>query len=261
MDGFTGKSQPLDSDGLQSAIDALGANAAQLWAVIGVETSGCGYLSDRRPKILFERHIFRRVTGGRFDATNPSLSNPTPGGYGPGGATQYERLASAMALDRQPALESCSWGIGQVMGFNAQSVGFTDVEQMVGRMSDSENAQVGAMAAFIKASGLDGALRSQDWKRFARGYNGSDFQINAYDVRLASAFEHASHGGMPDLAVRALQVYLTFLRHDPNGIDGIMGRRTRAAMNEYQATKGLPLTEFVDDATLAALRADCGSEG
>src|SRR5204863_9082982 len=32
-----------------------------------VETSGCGYLPDRRPKILFERHVFSRLTEHRYD--------------------------------------------------------------------------------------------------------------------------------------------------------------------------------------------------
>jgi peptidoglycan hydrolase-like protein with peptidoglycan-binding domain len=61
---------------------------------------------------------------------------------------------------------------------------------------------------------------------------------------------------MPDLVVRAAQAYLTFRDYDPHGIDGIMGRMTRAALNDYQADKGLQLTSFVDDATLAALRTD-----
>ncbi|MGG7377547.1 N-acetylmuramidase domain-containing protein, partial [Escherichia coli] len=42
-----------------------------MWAVIHVESSGAGYQADRRPKILFERHVFHRLTGGRFDAAHP----------------------------------------------------------------------------------------------------------------------------------------------------------------------------------------------
>jgi hypothetical protein len=36
-----------------------------------------------------------------------------------------------------------------------------------------------------------------------------------------------------------------------------MGRMTRAALNDYQAAIGLPLTDFIDDATLESLRRDC----
>jgi hypothetical protein len=31
-----------------------------------------------------------------------------------------------MALDEQAALRSASWGIGQIMGFNAKEAGFAD---------------------------------------------------------------------------------------------------------------------------------------
>jgi hypothetical protein len=31
-----------------------------LWSVVVVETSGCGFLPDRRPRILFERRILVR---------------------------------------------------------------------------------------------------------------------------------------------------------------------------------------------------------
>ncbi len=45
----------------------------ELWAVLSVETSGCGYLPDKRPKILFERRVFSRLTGHRFDADDPDM--------------------------------------------------------------------------------------------------------------------------------------------------------------------------------------------
>ncbi|NJM92326.1 MAG: N-acetylmuramidase family protein [Rhodospirillaceae bacterium] len=77
-------------------------------------------MPNRRPKILFERHIFHQRTNGKFDATHPDISHPKWGEYGKASA-QYDRLGRAMALDRQAALESASWGLPQVMGFNAVS--------------------------------------------------------------------------------------------------------------------------------------------
>jgi len=61
-----------------------------------------------RAKILFERHKFSRATSGRFDETHPGISNPVQGGYGAGGAHQYDRLAEAILLDREAALEGAS---------------------------------------------------------------------------------------------------------------------------------------------------------
>jgi hypothetical protein len=253
---FVARADPLDAPGLDQALATLDADASDLWAVIGVETSGCGFLPDRRLKILFERHIFSRETGGRFDRSHPAISNPDAGGYGARGAAQYQRLESAMSLDSHAALRSASWGLGQVMGFNAEVVGYGQVEDMVTAMADSESVQVNAMARFIVANHLGGALRSHDWARFARGYNGAKYRINNYDTRLAAEHEKLRRGGLPDLAVRAAQTYLTFLKLDPFGIDGVMGRLTRSALNEYQGTKGFDKTDYVDDRTLKALADD-----
>lgn len=251
---FRSTALPLDEDGLQAALDELKVKAPSFWAVLQVETCGCGFLPDRRPKILFERHIFHRRTAGRFDGHPSGVSDVRPGGYGSGGAAQYERLLAAIALDRRAALESCSWGLGQVMGFHAKDLGHDGVESFVKAMMASEAQQLLAMARFIERAGLAAALRSQDWPRFARGYNGPQYRINNYDHRLAGAYAALERGGVPDLSVRAGQVYLTFLGHDPRGVDGIMGRMTRSAMQAFQQERGLPLTDFFDEDTLAALR-------
>ena len=120
---------------MANAVRIIDADALRMWAVLGVETSGCGFRPDRRPKILFERHVFSRETDGRWDRSHPELSNSTPGGYSGGGPDQYLRLQKAMALDRRAALRSESWGVGQVMGFNAVNDGFADVEKMVDAMA------------------------------------------------------------------------------------------------------------------------------
>jgi hypothetical protein len=127
---------------------------------------------------------------------------------------------------------------------------------MVSSMADSESAQVEAMARFIVANHLDGPLRAHDWARFARGYNGPNYRINNYDTRLAAENEKLRRGAMPDLMVRAAQMFLTFLRYDPFGVDGIMGRLTRSALNQYQADKGFDMTDDVDEQTLERLADD-----
>src|SRR5436309_13561217 len=113
---FQGTALALSSDGLADVATSLGVHAPEIWAVLSVETRGCGFLPDRRPQILFERHIFHRLTNGQFD--DGDISDPSPGGYGPRGAQQYDRLNRAIAKDRTAALQSASWGIGQIMGMN-----------------------------------------------------------------------------------------------------------------------------------------------
>ena len=109
------------------------------------------------------------------------------------------------------------------------------------------------MADFVLSKHLDGPLRSNDWARFAAGYNGSNYRINNYDTRLASAYDAMDRGSLPDLDVRSGQLILTYLQFDPQGIDGVMGKLTRSAMNAYQQQQGLAVTDFFDEATLKAL--------
>jgi N-acetylmuramidase/Putative peptidoglycan binding domain len=248
---FAGKAVPLSGTGLANVSSQLGTKAAELWSVLHVETSGCGFLADRRPKILFERHIFSKETNRQFDAQQ-DISDPRPGGYGPSGAHQYDRLEKAIGLNRQAALHSASWGIGQIMGFNATSAGFQDVEAMVAAMLESEDNQFIAMGQFLKKKGLDRALQSHDWAGLAHGYNGENFAQNNYDKKLHAAFAQYSIL-LPDLSVRAAQMLLTYRGFAPGVIDGVMGQRTRSALEEFQQKEGLAVTGEADVATLAKL--------
>jgi len=250
---FVGNGVPLSTVGLTTVSDQVGIQAAEIWSVLHVETSGCGFLVDRRPQILFERHIFSRQTGGKCDVTNPDISNRTPGGYGASGAHQYDRLAEAIKLDREAALRSASWGIGQIMGFHAEDLGYVHVEEMVAAMVESEDNQLVAIARFLKNNGLDEKLRTHNWAAFARGYNGANYAQNSYDRKLQAAF--ASYSVLlPDLNVRAAQLLLTYKGFAPGRVDGQIGPRTRSALSEFQRTVGLPVTSEADAATLEKLR-------
>jgi len=250
---FVGKSLALTADALSAASDSLAVDAPEVWTVLAVETKGCGFLADRRPLILFERHIFSKLTNRQFDICD--VSNPQAGGYGPTGAHQYDRLASAIALDRNAALESASWGMAQIMGENFTSAGFGDVETMVSSMSDSEDAQLAAFVAFLKANHLDLHLQAHDWASLAKGYNGPNYAINRYDTKLAAEFQKFSAGPLPDLSVRTAQLYLTFAGLNPGPVDGMMGARTQTALTTFQQQQGLPQSGAADDATLASLAA------
>jgi len=250
---FQGTAWALSGDGLATAADALGVHAPEIWAVLAVETSGCGYLSDRRPQVLYERHIFHRLTKGRYD--DGDISDPSSGGYGAHGAHQYERLINAIARDRAAALQSASWGIGQVMGMNYAEAGFPGIEEMVAAMSQSEDRQLTAMSNFLVANKLHTSLRAHDWTTFARGYNGPSYAVHRYDALLNGEFGKYSSGVLPDLNVRAAQLYLTYLGFHPGPVDGIAGRNTLAALAEFQTRAGIPAVAVIGDETVALLQA------
>src|SRR3569833_1052849 len=159
---FSGLAARMDELAIAAAAVELGCNAAAVRAVIDVESRG-GFLPDRRPKILFERLYFSRLTGRRFDGEYPDISNPQPGGY-KGGAAEYVRLAQAIELARNAALRSASRGAFQIMGDNCNACGFDGVESFVAAMVSSEPAQIEALVAIVKACGLADNLARSDWQ-------------------------------------------------------------------------------------------------
>lgn len=252
---FEGAGTPLTQAGLDSLAKQLNVPLTALWAVLAVETSGCGFLADRRPQILFERHWFSKLTNSRFDANHADISNRVSGGYGTRGAAQYDRLARAVKLDRKAALQSTSWGLGQVMGFNAETVGFKNVEDMVKACVESEDGQMRAMCGFITSAKLNKQLREKDWAGFALRYNGTEFQKNKYDEKLATFSARYEVGPLPDLNVRAAQMMLMYLGYSMGGVDGWFGAKTQGALIRFQGDHGIAKTGSPDATTLAAMRA------
>lgn len=184
---------------IEAAAKDLGCDVAAVRAVIDVESAGKGFDPETgKPIILYEPHVFSRRTGRRFDASHPTLSyrawRTLP--YPKGQAARWAQLLEATALDRRAALESASWGLFQIMGFNYAHCGFADVEEFVTAMHESEGRQLLAFTAFVKDRRLDDELRRRDWAAFAAGYNGSGFAQNCYDERLAAAWERHNHQGV-----------------------------------------------------------------
>lgn len=256
----------LSSRDVVACAERLDVAVPALRAVIAVETSGGGFIDSSLPKILFEGHVFHRLTDAAFDEERPDLSHPgwTRAHY-KGGRGEYDRLLAAIELDADAALQSCSWGLGQVMGFNAAVCGFAHIDDFVNAMAESEGRQLDAMAAFIAANGLDDALRTENWAAFAHRYNGPGYAANAYDTRLAAAFAKASRAAEADgdgpfgddrSRVAELQAALNAARGAGLAVDGWWGPKTRAAVLALQRAEGLPATGEVDAAVLDALGLD-----
>jgi hypothetical protein len=59
----------------------------------------------------------------------------------------------------------------------------------VNAQKTSEKAQLDSFINFIKFNKLDTALREHRWKDFAKGYNGPQYELNKYDIKLEDAFD------------------------------------------------------------------------
>ena len=186
---FRGAAKRIDDIDLPKLGHLLGVGEDEIHAFIEAETRGSGFDPQDRPKILFERHKFYKYVPRekRDAAVKAGLASPKAGGYGKE-SVQYEKLMRAIAIDREAALLSCSWGLAQVMGFNHKLAGYDTVEAMVEAfMADEENHLLAAVN-FILACKLDDELREHNWAGFAKGYNGPNYRINKYDEKLADAY-------------------------------------------------------------------------
>jgi ribosomal protein S9 len=163
---------------IDDAAKTLGAEPRAVATVNKVESPKGGFLPDGRPTILFERHWMRKQMLAKGQSTAdaekryPNIVNASTGGY-LGDEAEYDRLAIAKTLDEASALEACSWGAYQIMGYHWKLLGYASVQDMVADMSRSEQGQLAAFVRFIQSQpALLKAIRAKDFVTFARYYNG-----------------------------------------------------------------------------------------
>ncbi|HHZ10280.1 MAG TPA: N-acetylmuramidase family protein [Rhizobiales bacterium] len=197
--------------------DELRVGRAALLAVAEVESGGRVFArvgGQDLPLIRFEGHYFdRRLAGARRSrARAEGLSSPKAGAVAnpPTQAERWAILERAVAIDRRAALESTSWGIGQVMGAHWDWLGYASVDGLVSDARSGAAGQARLMGRFISRAGLRPALRARDWAAFARGYNGPGYEANGYHTRMAAAYRRfaamdlAAHAPLPAAAANAL---------------------------------------------------------
>jgi len=264
-----------------------GIRPSRLLAVCQVECGGlatAGVNGRNEPLIRFEGHYFDRLLSQdkRRIARQEGLSSPVAGAIAnpASQAARWALLAAAEEIDRQAALESTSWGIGQVMGANWQALGYASVDALVAEARASVTGQARLMVRFLVCNGLIAVLNSGDWPAFARRYNGPDWEQHRYAEKLDAAcraYEAGSVGPtvatpVPPLAgtvlprhgrdlvapgncgeaVTDLQRSLTALGY-PVAADGVFGPLTRLALRHFQRANGLAADGIAGSETFAAI--------
>lgn len=191
---FANRQAPAVTDAELAGFAArLGGSLQQLRAVAKVESGGSGFLVTGQPKILWERHHFWK----RLQLAAPLISNPKPGGYTIDANhnavnDSWEKLAEAAMHAPAWAIESCSWGKFQVMGFWWQPLGYASAIDFAWSMRESEAAHFEALVRYIQHNQLAGAFRAlsadpETCRAFARGYNGAGYRKFDYHTKLAEA--------------------------------------------------------------------------
>lgn len=188
----------LCGSNIKEAAARLGVEVAAVYAINEVESRGKGFFAKGKPAILYERHIMRRrliAHGQRYTGYPKSLVDSKPGGY-TGGLAEYRKLESAKQIHEASALESCSWGAFQIMGFHWELLGYASVNDFVDRMCNDEKEHFEALVRFIEANpNLHRALKAKDWATFSAGYNGRDYWRTGHHHKLAAAYERYQRVG------------------------------------------------------------------
>lgn len=279
---FLGTGETLTSFQISSIGAGIDCGEDHMHTIMEVETRGGGFDSQKRLKMLYEPHVFWREL--RHYPKLREIAQRQGLAYKNWGEKKYPRdsyprLIKAMGLleehglPAEKALRSCSWGLGQIMGFNHLSAGYSSARSMVEDFKVGEKTQLQAMVNFIVSSGLDDDLRREDWHGFARGYNGPGYKKHGYHTKLRKAFEkwrsipdskfsaddidrtvvdpnpasapEQSLGGptlrigSQGISVEVMQAELHKLRYFVGKVDGRFGKRTRGAVLAFQADNGL----------------------
>lgn len=247
----------------------LAVPAPALEAVIEAESGGRVFAlvnGRKEPLIRWEGHYFDdRLTGEKqAKARSLGLAHPRAGAVkNPRSqARRWAMLENAMLIDERAALESCSWGVGQVMGAHWRRLGFDSVQAMVRHARSGFEGQLDLMIRYIKTFGLVDELQRLDFAGFARGYNGPAH--NAYDRKMRTIYERltgeaprpAGAGmlrmGSKGARVRDLQALLTRAGY-PVKVDGDFGPVTKQAVMDFQRDNGLTVDGIAGPETMSAL--------
>ncbi|MFL1896771.1 N-acetylmuramidase family protein [Aquimarina sp. 2-A2] len=176
----------------------LGCEVEVIEAVAKVESRSSGFNKDGSPKILFEAHIFyseikklglrpEDYQEGNEDIIQKSWSKGSK--YYKGGIAEYSRLDKAFMLFPEAALKSASYGKFQIMGFNHDKCGYSDVINFVLAMDLDVNTHLRAFVSFVKYRKIDKYLRSKNWAKFAYYYNGAGYAKHNYDGKMEQEYK------------------------------------------------------------------------
>lgn len=173
----------ISDNDYETAAKELGVEKEVLMAISKQESKGSSFKAVKQATILFERHKMYRLlikkgnTKASVDALSkkyPSIVNEDSGGYND--MTSYDKLKTAKSIDYDCAVQSCSWGKFQVMGFHYANL-YSSPRELEKAMNMCELQQFKYFVSYLKnTSGMVDALKNKNWERIATLYNGPNWK-------------------------------------------------------------------------------------
>ena len=173
----------INDNDYEIAAKELGIEKEVLMAIASQESKGSSFQAVKQATILFERHkmysllIKKGNTKASVDALSiehPSIVNKNSGGYND--MTSYDKLKTAKSIDYDCAVQSCSWGKFQVMGFHYANL-YSSPRELEKAMNMCELQQFKYFVLYLKkTNGMVDALKNKNWEGIATLYNGSKWK-------------------------------------------------------------------------------------
>jgi hypothetical protein len=264
--------KPDEQLAVHNYANAIQVEYAALAAPLEVESNGIvgAWINGRlEPIIRYEGHYFDRLCdpskrtaarkAGVSSAEAGKIKNPKSQ------EDRWKLLLKAAQIDKDAAFQSCSYGVGQVMGSNWKDLGYSSLDDFIRIVRSGFNGQLEVMVKFIVKKGLVDELRNRDFSGFARGYNGPNYRKYKYDTHMSEAYARnggnipvASHVdgtlrmGSKGAGVKDLQAILNSAGYKVT-VDGDFGQSTKVALIQFQKDHSLGQDGLVGPKTQQAL--------
>jgi len=201
---------------LQEQAVEMGFAPSAVLAVLLVEAGGMAFGYKGALLARFENHVFWDYWGKKSEAnkakfrqhfkynadkrwTGHMVRFEPDGEWEKCHGTQkneWKVLALAVSLDAEAAYDATSFGLPQMMGFNAETCGYDNAVAMVNAWSKSAAEQIDGMFEFIESNvKMHQALKDGDYVTFARYYNGPG-KAQDYGAKIADAVARAKAAGV-----------------------------------------------------------------
>lgn len=180
-----------------------GVSPSAVAATLFVESHGLAFGSDERMTIRFEACIFFNIWGrdhpkefgDHFQCNLPNdtfrmSSTDMFVEYHGDPSKEWKVFEFARELDEDAAMRAISMGLGQIMGFHYDIIGYSSPRQMFDAMSKSTKSQLDGFFSGVQYTNGGDAftcldrLKSADYVAFAACYNGVGRDITYADQLL-----------------------------------------------------------------------------
>lgn len=179
----------LTDEDFRIVAEQLGVEVAAIKAVVKIEAGSAlqGFWAPGVPVANYSKALFNRYC--KKVKGRKEKDAQVPKGLKGYALKEWTSLTNARKINADAANMGTYWGMFQIGGYNYKLCECESVQEMVDRVCESEFSQLEMFAVFIRNAGMLDALRSKDWRAFARKYNGPSYARRNYHTRMAKEYE------------------------------------------------------------------------